>query len=130
VIAADASAVLAILLGEEEAPRVRGILEQRGALISPVNHWEILVRAHTAGGAGAIEAVRALFAELSLQVASISGEDSEAAFGAFRRFGKGQGGPLNLGDCFAYALAEREGEGLLFKGDDFPKTDVKPTAGF
>ena len=33
---------------------------------------------------------------------------------------------MNLGDCFAYALAEREGDGLLFKGDDFPKTDVKP----
>ena len=43
------------------------------------------------------------------------------------RFGKGTGrGPLNLGDCFAYALAQAEGDGLLFKGDDFPKTDVKP----
>ena len=31
---------------------------------------------------------------------------------------------LNLGDCFAHALAHVSGEPLLYKGDDFTRTDV------
>ena len=46
----------------------------------------------------------------------------------YRDFGKGSGHPakLNLGDCFAYALAKQSGEPLLFKGNDFAHTDVVP----
>ncbi len=44
---------------------------------------------------------------------------------AFDRFGRRSPASLNLGDCFAYELAMREGEGLLFKANDFPKADVK-----
>jgi len=41
------------------------------------------------------------------------------------RFGKGRHpAGLNLGDCFSYALARVLDEPLLFKGDDFPRTDV------
>jgi ribonuclease VapC len=43
---------------------------------------------------------------------------------AFARFGKRTPAGLNLGDCFAYALASDLGEGLLYKGDDFPKTGI------
>jgi ribonuclease VapC len=50
---------------------------------------------------------------------------ARSAAAAFARFRGRPGGRLNLGDCFAYALAAREGDGLLFKGDDFPKADVK-----
>ena len=66
-----------------------------------------------------------LLQDLQVEVAELNEAASNAAFEAFVRFGKGNGGPLNLGDCFAYALAGREGEGLLFKGADFPRTDVK-----
>ena len=49
-----------------------------------------------------------------------------AAWRAWRRFGRGNHpAALNLGDCFAYALAETTGEPLLFKGEDFAKTDVE-----
>jgi ribonuclease VapC len=53
---------------------------------------------------------------------------SQAAFEAFRRYGKGQGHPaqLNILDCAAYALAKVRGEPLLFKGNDFEKTDIVP----
>ncbi len=46
---------------------------------------------------------------------------------AYRDFGKGSGhkAQLNFGDCFAYALSKARGEPLLFKGDDFRKTDVE-----
>jgi ribonuclease VapC len=44
---------------------------------------------------------------------------------AFNRYGKGRHpAALNFGDCFSYALAKTSGEPLLFKGHDFPQTDV------
>lgn len=125
MIAVDASAVLAILLQETEAIDFTVRLQATGGVISPVNHWEVLARAYGLGGRdGAMEAQR-LLQDLQVEVAELNEAASNAAFEAFVRFGKGNGGPLNLGDCFAYALAGREGEGLLFKGDDFPRTDVK-----
>ena len=46
---------------------------------------------------------------------------------AFHDFGKGRhAAGLNFGDCFAYALAKLTGEPLLFKGNDFKKTDIVP----
>ena len=53
-------------------------------------------------------------------------EHLEAARRAWRRFGKGNHpAALNFGDCFAYALAKVENEPLLFKGDDFTRTDIE-----
>lgn len=47
------------------------------------------------------------------------------ALEAHARFGKGRHpAALNMGDCFAYALAKAHGAALLFKGDDFVKTDI------
>lgn len=126
MMAVDASAVVAILLEEPEGPVFRRAIRARDSAISAVNFWEVLVRAHVAfdepGAAAALE----LMTELELSVVGIERDDAILAYGAFKRYGRGNGGPLNLGDCFAYALAETEGDGLLFKGDDFPKTDVKP----
>ena len=51
------------------------------------------------------------------------------ASGAFLRYGKGRHpAALNLGDLFAYALATTAGEPLLYKGDDFARTDVTAAA--
>ena len=126
MIAVDASAVLAVLLDEPDATAYSELLTARGGLISPVNRWEILVGAYRERGDAGVTQARALIESLGLETASVSKRDSDVAFEAFRRFGKGVGGPLNLGDCFAYALAETEGDGLVFKGDDFPRTDIKP----
>lgn len=53
-------------------------------------------------------------------------EQARIAREAYRSFGKGRHrAGLNLGDCFAYALAKDKGEPLLFKGDDFRRTDVE-----
>lgn len=126
MIVLDASALLAIHLREAERAEFLAILEREPAVISPVNHWETLVRVHREQGPEGILRLERLMERLEVSVATISAADSHRAYEAFVRFGKGVGGPLNLGDCFAYALAEREGDGLLFKGDDFPKTDIKP----
>jgi ribonuclease VapC len=49
------------------------------------------------------------------------------AIDAFRTYGKGRHpAGLNIGDCFAYALASATGYNLLFKGNDFIHTDIRP----
>ena len=125
MIAVDASAVLAILFDEPEAKPFRKILTEQGGVISPVNHWEVLVRARVKLGATGPAEAEALIESLMITVAPATADDSRNAASAFERFGKRSAGHLNLGDCFAYALAGREGDGLLFKGDDFPRTDIK-----
>jgi len=127
VIAVDASAVLAIFLEEAEGEAFRELLLVDRGVISAVNYWEVLARAHKIYGEDGAARVRQVMDQLALKVAIVEVTDSDVAYEAYARFGKGTGrGPLNLGDCFAYALAQVEGDGLLFKGDDFPKTDVKP----
>ena len=125
MIAIDASAFLAVYLGEPEQAEFRAILLEQDSVMSPVNHWEVLVRVHRDHGPTGVHRAEALFEKFGIEVVGLTSLDSRRAYEAFARFGKGSGGPLNLGDCFAYALAEREGDGLLFKGDDFPRTDVK-----
>jgi ribonuclease VapC len=60
---------------------------------------------------------------------SVAADPDQAALAveAFRRFGKGRHpAQLNIGDCFAYALAKATGEPLLFKGNDFALTGIVP----
>ena len=61
----------------------------------------------------------------------VTEDQARIAREAYRDFGKGSGHPakLNFGDCFAYALAKAMGEALLFKGDDFPCTDIPSALG-
>jgi ribonuclease VapC len=67
-----------------------------------------------------------LLATVKPEVVAFTAEHAEIARAAWRRFGKGRHpAKLNLGDCFAYALAEARGEPLLFKGEDFARTDVR-----
>ena len=66
--------------------------------------------------------------ECDIDAIGVSPSIADIAFDAYRRFGKGSGhgAALNFGDCFAYALAKRLDEPLLFKGDDFSRTDITP----
>lgn len=65
---------------------------------------------------------------LNIVVVPFEPGHAEIARLAFRTYGKGSQHParLNYGDCMAYALAKATGRPLLFKGDDFPHTDVTP----
>jgi len=122
----DASAFLAIYFKEPERDRFLAIVERTPLVMSPVNHWEVLAKVFREHGEVGVHRAERLLADLDIQIGVVGRAESRRAHDAFARFGKGAGGPLNLGDCFAYALAQTEGDGLLFKGDDFPKTDVKP----
>ena len=66
-----------------------------------------------------------LLDRLGVDVAAVDADQAQAALSAWRRFGKGRHpAGLNLGDCFAHALARVTAAALLFKGDDFRQTDV------
>jgi ribonuclease VapC len=63
--------------------------------------------------------------EGGVEIVSVTPEQAGIAVDAFRRFGRGRAA-LNMGDCFAYALAKASDDTPLFKGDDFARTDLRP----
>lgn len=65
--------------------------------------------------------------ESAIRIEPLTEAQARIARVAYQRFGKGSGhaARLNMGDCFAYALARDRGEPLLFKGDDFAQTDIE-----
>lgn len=71
--------------------------------------------------------LRMLMTRLSIKIEPVTAEQAQIGHEAYRNFGKGNhAARLNLGDCFPYALSKELGEPLLFKGDDFPQTDIEP----
>jgi ribonuclease VapC len=71
--------------------------------------------------------VEALVKELGVTVVPFGERESRAAVAAFLRYGRGRHpAALNFGDCLAYAAASVAGDSLLFVGDDFRNTDIKP----
>jgi ribonuclease VapC len=62
-----------------------------------------------------------------IEVVSVTPQQAEMAIEAFRRFGRGRHrAALNIGDCFSYALSKATNLPLLFKGNDFIHTDIRP----
>lgn len=126
MITVDASAIFAILLDEPERADFEAALAREGGVMSAVNYWEVLVRAKKAAGDRGKQVAEMLVERLGVEVRPADAKEARNAADAFDRFGRGTPAGLNLGDCFAYALADKEGDGLLFKGNDFSKTDIKP----
>ena len=64
-------------------------------------------------------------AELRLRLVPVGGHELTLALDAYQAYGKGRHpAKLNMGDCFAYACAKTNSARLLYKGDDFAKTDL------
>ena len=125
MIVVDASALLAILLDQPEGPEMRErLLHADGALLSPVGYWEATTRLRSFRAASPARLDR-LLAELRVTIFPASETTAKLATLAETRFGKRTPAKLNLGDCFAYALTREVDAPLLYKGDDFSRTDVK-----
>jgi ribonuclease VapC len=122
----DTSALIALLLGEREAPTFRAALEADVVrLVSAANLLESAMVIETRLGEQGGRELDLLIQVAELEVVPVDSAQVAAARQAFRRFGKGRHpAGLNFGDCFAYALAVTTGEPLLFKGSDFAATDV------
>ena len=126
-LAVDTSALTAILLGEPEAPALLSAMlaAPRIGLCAP-NRTELLLVMQTRLGDIGVDRAKELLALEQVQTMPLDEALADAAADAYRRFGKGRhAAGLNFGDCFSYALASREQVPLLFKGDDFSKTDVR-----
>lgn len=127
MIAIDSSALIAILRREPEADRfLRAIAGAEGCMMSSVSLLETsMVLAGRTGDGTAWAELDALIARAAIQVVAQDIGLADQARGAFLRFGKGRhAAALNLGDCASYALAKARGVPLLFKGDDFTRTDL------
>ena len=130
MIVADASAIVAILTGEPEAGTLTEALEHAPEIItSPLAVYEAtlgLVRILRRSVEDAERDVAEFLRLARVVVQPIQPETVPVAVKAFARYGKGRGYPaqLNPGDCFIYAQTKLSGAALLYKGDDFSKTDI------
>ena len=123
----DSSAVLAILFNEPDSRRhAEAIMQASPCRMSVANALEAAIVLESRGGFAAGRELDALLQKAKIELMPITVEQLEVARAAWRRYGKGNHpAALNFGDCFAYALAKSEGEPLLFKGEDFPRTDIE-----
>jgi len=135
----DASAIVAILLREpgyeDLVRRIEAVKDQ--LFTSPLARYEASVSfARARSGKhkkpspellkDSTEAVSQLLGELSVRDIHISTSIGDTAIRTAAEYGKAVGHPadLNFGDCFAYACAKAYRVGIIYKGDDFAKTDM------
>lgn len=125
MIVVDTSAIVGILRRETDGPALQAAIAGAGRiLISAVAVVELV--AVSSRDEILYEGVRDFLNEPFVVVEPVDGQQAAAAAEAYRRFGKGRHpAGLNLGDVFAYALARTRGLPLLFKGDDFSRTDIE-----
>lgn len=123
----DSSALVAVLRAEPEAEAMLRVIDCSDCCVSAVSFVEAAVVIDRSGDPVASRRLDELLRETEISIEPVTVEQAKIAREAYRDFGKGRHrARLNLGDCFAYALAKERGEPLLFKGKDFCYTDVEP----
>ena len=127
----DASAIVAILTGEPEA---EALIDRLECAIRPITSaiaiFEsalALCRKNHASAEETETDVTEVLTKPRITLIPIGAHEATVALQAFSRYGKGRGHPaqLNLCDCFACAVARNHRTSLLYKGDDFSKTDIE-----
>jgi ribonuclease VapC len=129
MIFVDASAMIALMGGEDDADDLADRLEADSPrLCSAISVWETiagLCRTYMFSVPSARAMVDSFISLNGLQFVGIGEHELILAAQAYADFGKGRHpAVLNMGDCFAYACAKANRAGLLFKGDNFAKTDI------
>lgn len=124
----DSSALVAIALAQSEARELLAtLIAGPSPRISAANLLETYLVIDRRGEQ-AKAALQQALTPIGIIVEPVIEEQIEIARDAYRQFGKGSGHPaqLNYGDCFAYSLARMLDQPLLFVGNDFAQTDIKP----
>ncbi len=123
----DTSALLAILLAEDDAGRFARAMEQADRCsLSAASYLEAALVIDNRGDAVASREFDRLIRRAGIAIEPVSVDQAQIARQAYRDFGKGRHpAGLNFGDCLAYALAKSLDEPLLFKGGDFAQTDIE-----
>jgi ribonuclease VapC len=126
VIVVDSSAIVAILRGEADAPLYGRVLATADEVrMSAVTDYELRIVLGRYGPA-LVERYDILVDEIGIVMVDFDQAESLKSHEAYRLFGKGNHpAGLNMGDCVAYALAKRLDAPLLFKGNDFARTDIR-----
>lgn len=125
----DTSALVAVVKGEPEAAIYLTRLLDEQVRVSAVTAFEFGMVVDGWKDEQASKDADFLLLSIEAEIVAVDAETAQAARAAYRQFGKGNHpARLNFGDCFAYALAKESGEPLLFKGDDFGRTDVRSAA--
>ncbi|MER9791287.1 type II toxin-antitoxin system VapC family toxin [Mesorhizobium sp. M0213] len=126
----DASALTALMTNEDDARELLARMQQtRKRLTSPLAVWEAAIavaRVLDLAVSEAAEAVESYLSLMEIDMVAVPPNAARLALEAFDRFGKGRHpARLNFGDCFAYACARHFDQPLMFKGADFPQTDIE-----
>lgn len=125
MIAVDASALVAIVLGEVDAERLAAAIRADVAITGAPTLLEAAIVVEARQGADAARDLQLLVDRAIDDVVAADRDHVESALKAWRRFGKGRhAAALNFGDCLSYAVADVAGVPLLFKGSDFAETDI------
>jgi ribonuclease VapC len=124
----DTSAVIGIALGEPELEELSRVISAAPSCkLSAASLLEASIVAESRAGDRGIRLVDSFLQESQVSIEPVTEEQAFLARQCYSDYGKGRHpAGLNFGDCFSYALAKATGEPLLFKGDDFRKTDVLP----
>jgi ribonuclease VapC len=122
----DSSALVAILADEPERARFIDAIEaDEMRLMSAATFVEVSIVIEGRYGAAGSRYLDVFIDRAAIEIVPVDEEQAREARRGFTAFGKGRHpAGLNFGDCFSYALASVLGEPLLFKGEDFPRTDV------
>ena len=126
----DTSAIVAILFDEAEREAFDQLIDADTVqLVSAVTRVEATFVIEGRKRDEGRRRLERFFRMTGAEVVGVTTRHAELACDAFRRYGKGRHpAALNIGDCFAYALAKETGEPLLFKGADFGRTDISSAA--
>ncbi len=125
----DSSALVAILWDEPEAEQfAEKIVQAEVSRLSAASYLETALVVDSRRVPRASRRFDKFLEATELQIEPVTAQQALLARAAYRDYGKGSGHPaqLNFGDCFSYALAKDLDEPLLFKGQDFGHTDIKP----
>jgi ribonuclease VapC len=122
----DASALAAVFFMESDAPSfLRALQQTPRSCMSAASFLEIAIIIDNRDAPEQLVDLDLFLAKAGIEIVPVTASQARIARDAYRRFGKGNHpAGLNFGDCFAYALAKERDLPLLFKGDDFARTDV------
>ena len=127
MIVVDSSALIAIVEQEHDAESFEdAILDADRVLLGAATKLETMIVAGARRGRSGIASAQALLDRMKIEIAPLTEELADVAVEAFLRFGRARHkAALNFGDCMAYAVAKSLDAPLLYKGNDFAKTDIR-----